>query len=184
MNYSLPESVEVQGKEYRIRSDYRAILDILTAMADPSLDDTEKAIAALCIFYPDIEEMPVDAHREALEKCNWFIDCGEETDTNGTKSPRLMDWEQDFPLIVAPINRVLGKEVRSLDYLHWWSWISAYYEIGGDCTFAQVVSIRDRLARHKKLSKDEKEWVSRNQSLVRIKTKYSEAEENLLKEWI
>ena len=38
-NQYLPTSVNVSGKEYNIRSDYRAILDICTALNDPELSD-------------------------------------------------------------------------------------------------------------------------------------------------
>lgn len=50
--WSLPTSVDVNGTEYGIRSDYRAVLDILTALTDNELDDHLKAEAALEIFYP------------------------------------------------------------------------------------------------------------------------------------
>ena len=43
-------------------------------------------------------------------------------------------------------NRVLGQEVRAAKYMHWWTFLAAYQEIG-ECTFAQIVRIRDRLAR-------------------------------------
>lgn len=45
--YSLPTSVEVDGTEYAIQSDYRAILDILVALTDRELDERDKAEAAL-----------------------------------------------------------------------------------------------------------------------------------------
>jgi len=50
------------------------------------------------------------------------------------RKAKLADWEQDFPLIVNPVNRVLGYEVRDCEYCHWWTFLSAYYEIG-DCLF-------------------------------------------------
>ena len=181
MIYDLPTSLEVGGKEYEIRSDYRAALDICVALSDPELEDREKAFIALTILYPDFDSIPQEHYKEAIEKCFWFINGGEE-DT-GPKTPQLVSWEQDFPLIVAPINRVLGKEIRSMEYLHWWSWLSAYMEIGGDCTFAQVVSIRDKQARHKTLDKVEKEWLKRNRHLVDFKRKYTQAEDELLKQW-
>lgn len=62
------------------------------------------------------------------------------------KSPKLVDWGQDFKLIVAPVNRILGLEARAEKYLHWWSFISAYYEIG-ECLFAQVIRIRRKRLR-------------------------------------
>ena len=65
-----------------------------------------------------------------------------------------MDGEQDFPFIVGPVNRVLGKEIRSLKYLHWWSFLSAYTEIG-DCTFQKIVSIRSKRAKGMRLEKGE-----------------------------
>lgn len=182
MIYDLPKSVDIAGLEYEIRSDYRAILDICMALLDPELDDRGKAAVAIEVFYPESEDIPPEHLQEAIDKCMWFINGG-QTDS-GQKSPRLVSWEQDFQYIVAPVNRVIGQEIRAMDYLHWWSFLSAYMEIGGDCTFAQIVSIRDKQARHKKLEKHEQEWLRRNRQLVEFKRKYTEADENLFKEWI
>lgn len=191
MIYDLPTSVEIGGAPYEIRSDYRPILDICIALADPELTDQERAEVALTIFYPSFDEIPVDCYEEAIKKCYWFIGCGEDEDTE-KKSPRLVDWKQDFKLIVSPVNRVLGREIRSVPYdyeentggFHWWSFIAAYYEIGGDCTFAQVVSIRDKLARKKTLDKSDREWYRKNKKLVDFKKKYTKADDDLLKRWI
>lgn len=183
MIYDLPTSVEIGGEEYEVRSDYRAILDILTALNDPELSKAEKFYVAMDIFYTDYDAIPADRQEEALKKCFWFIGGGKEDD--GKKpAPRLMDWEQDFPLIVAPVNRIMGREVRAVKYLHWWTFLSAYMEIGGDCTFAQVVGIRDKQARGKPLDKSEKEWLRRNRDLVDFKRKYTEADNEALKGWI
>ena len=181
MMYDLPTSVEVCGKRYAIRSDYRAILDICTALYDEELSENERAFTALHIFYPEIDGMPEEDYREALNQCFLFIDCGSREQRR--PSPRLMDWEQDFQYIVAPVNRVIGKEIRAEEYLHWWTFVSAYYEIG-DCTFAQIVRIRDRLQRGKPLDKQDREWYNKNRQIVDLKNKYTSAEEELLKQWI
>ena len=78
MNYELPTALEVGGREYQIRSDYRAALDICAALSDTELSEQDKAAAALCIFYPEIEEMPSEDWEEALERCFWFINGGED----------------------------------------------------------------------------------------------------------
>lgn len=93
-----------------------------------------------------------------------------------------MDWEQDFKYIVAPINRVTGTEIRSIEYMHWWTFIAAYYEIG-DCTFAQIVRIRDKKARGKPLDKTEQDWYRKNRNLVDLKTKYTQEDEETLRLW-
>ncbi len=112
MIYDLPETLTVMGEERPIRSDYRAALDICAALADPELTGREKTLAALCICYPRLEEIPPEGYQEALERCFWFLDGGEEAAQGSRPGPRLMDWEQDFSRIVAPVNRVLGREVR------------------------------------------------------------------------
>lgn len=184
MNYGLPTSVEIQGVEYAIRSDYRPILDICVGLSDPELNGQERAELALTIFYPDFKNMPPEHYEDAIKECLRFINGGEDEDQTQRNSPKLMDWEQDFSIVVSPINRVIGTEIRALDYLHWYTFLSAYYEIGGECTFAQVVSIRDKQARHKTLEKHEKEWLQRNRHLVEFKRKYTQAEDDLLKQWI
>ena len=121
--WSLPTSVDVNGTEYGIRSDYRAVLDILTALTDNELDDHLKAEAALEIFYPGFDEMPPGDYQEALNQCFRFIDRGQDRKEK-KHEPALMSWEQDFDIIIAPINRIAGCEVRALEYLHWYSFLS------------------------------------------------------------
>ena len=180
MTYDLPKRLAVCGSEYDIRSDYRAVLDICTALSEVELTDEEKAFVAFSIFYPAFEEMPPEHYREALTRCFWFINCGEEEQNRRT--PKLMDWEQDFRYIVAPINRVVGQEIREIPYLHWWSFISAYYEIG-DCLFAQIVRIRDKKAKGKPLDKEEQRFYRENRQMVDFKAKYTDAENEFLKLW-
>ena len=148
---------------------------------DQELDDQGKAIVALEIFYPDFDQMPPEHLEDALKRCFWFINCGNE-ETQTRKAPKLMDWEQDFQYIVAPVNRVLGQEIRAMEYLHWWSFISAYYEIG-DCLFAQIIRIRGQKARGKPLDKADREWYQQNRQLVDLKTTYTEREDAILKRW-
>ena len=181
MTYNLPMSLNVDGVTREIRSDYRVVLDIFEVLNDPDLEELEKTIATLTIFYPAWHEIPCQDYQEALEQCFWFINGGQsETHRRRTK---LMDWQQDFPLIIAPVNRALGFEAREPGrYLHWWTFLAAFKEIG-DCMFAQVVHIRDKKARGKALDKAEKEFYKNNRDLVDLRTKYSAAEKELFRMW-
>lgn len=180
MIWGLPTSVEVCGTEYSVRTDFRVILDILAASSDPELDGKEKAIVALAAFYLDFEDIPQEHYKDALQSCFRFINGDAEESQH--KAPRLVDWEQDYSLIIAPINRVLGYEARAVEYMHWWTYLAAYYEIG-DCTFAQVVRIRDMLARRKRLEKQDQEWYGKHRELVDFKRKYTSSENDFFKEW-
>lgn len=179
--WSLPKTADVNGTTYEIRSDFRAVLDILTALVDNELDEQDKAEAALTIFYPGFSEMPVENYQEALSQCFRFIDRGEEPKEK-KREPVLMSWEQDFDMIIAPINRVAGCEIRALEYAHWWTFLSWYSEIG-DCFFAQVVRIRDKKAHGKPLDKQDREFYRKNRDVIDLKTAYTEAEKDVLAAW-
>lgn len=184
--YSLPKTVEIDGEEHEIRYDFRVILEIMTMLKDDELTGEDKTEALLDMFYLAPER--IRNIQRAVEACFEFID---NSKRQNKKNPRLMDWEQDFEYIIAPVNRVLGFESRSVEYdpetntggVHWWTFLAAFMEIGGDCLYSQIVSIRDKQARKKKLEKYEKDWLKRNYDLVRLKTNYTEADEQLLKEW-
>jgi hypothetical protein len=181
MVYGLPTSLQVGGENLEIRSDFRVVLDIFEVLNDVELDAIEKSVAALMIFYPAFQDISLEDYQEALEKCFWFINGGQ--DETPQKGHKLMDWQQDFPLIIAPVNRALGFEAREPGrYLHWWTFLAAFKEIG-DCLFAQVVHIRDKKARGKTLDKAEQEFYRRNSDLVDLRTKYSTAEEELFRAW-
>lgn len=187
MGYGLPKSVEINGEEFPIRYDYRVILDIFEAINDPELNDGERALAVLQMFYPDF--VKIKDYDMAIKECLKFINGGKE-ETISKKQPRLVAWDQDFPYIVAPINRVLGYDIRSTEYdienntggLHWWTFLSAYMEIG-DCLFAQIVGIRDKKSKGKKLDKADQEFYRKNREIIDIKTHYTDAENDLVKAW-
>ena len=187
MGYGLPKSVNIGGEDFPIRYDYRVILDIIEAINDPDLNDEERALAVLQMFYPDFDR--IEDYDAAIRECLKFINGRKEEET-GKKQPQLVCWEQDFPYIVAPVNRVLGEEIRGVEYdieanaggLHWWTFLSAYYEIG-DCLFAQIVRIREKKAKGKKLDKSEQEFYKKNRDIIDIKRHYTEAEDDIIKAW-
>lgn len=189
MMWGLPTTVEVGGAEYAIRTDFRVILDIFEMLNDPELDHHDRAAGILEMFYLEPENIPVQLQQEAVDQFTWFQNGGR---TEPQKSgPTLVDWAQDYHLIIPPVNRAFGRDIREVPYdpahnaggLHWWTFLGAYSDLG-DCTFAHVVRIRDKKARGKQLDKEEKEWYRRNRDMVDIKAKYTETEDALLNEWI
>lgn len=171
--WELPTSIVVGGIDYEIRTDFRAVLDILKTFNDPDFENDEKWIVCLTILYIDFGNMPPQDYEEAIEKAIEFIDMGIKDD--GKKQPHVMDWEQDAPVIIPSVNRVLGKEIRAMQYLHWWTFLGAYMEIG-ESLFSQILSVRMKKAKGKKLEDWEREFYKENKTLVDLDVKYSEEE--------
>lgn len=178
--WELPTSIFIEDHEYAIRTDFRVVLDVLAAMNDPDLflpDATEdekemvKMDTMLQIMVIDYDHLPIEQQYVACVKLTEFIDCGSRED--GKNKPSLMDWQQDAQIIIPAINRIQGCEIRSLKYLHWWSFLGAYMEIG-ECLFAQVLHIRQKKQKHQKLEKWEKDFYNENKDLIVLKKKISE----------
>lgn len=186
MMYDLPTALEIDEVMHEIRSDFRVALDINAALNDPDLSETDKSRAVIKMLYPNYEMIRNTG--EALKKASWFLACGEDDDA-GRTNLKTMDWEQDFKLIIAPINRVLGYEARAIPYdlqtntggLHWWTFVAAYYEIG-ECAFANAVAIRNKLMKGKRLEKWEQEFYRENRKMIDLNAKTSSEEQALIDE--
>lgn len=187
MEYGLPKNVCIGGKEFEIRYDYRVILDIFEVLNDADLNDNARAYTVLNMFYMDFDSLT--DYGAAVKECFRFINGG-NIEENQKRRVQLMSWAQDFQYIVAPVNRVLGYEMRAINYdfaentggIHWWTFLSAYLEIG-DCLFAQIVRIRELKSKGKPLDKQDREFYRNNRDIIDLKVKVSDAENELIKQW-
>lgn len=185
--YTLPKEIIIDGKTFSIRNDgdYRVILDVIASMQDPELSDEERIIAALMIFYGDINDyndiLNLGDLETAVTEMNKFIDCGGD-DVGCNTHVKLIDWEQDEKLITSAINAVARTEIRALPYLHWWTFIGYYMAIG-ECALATIVNIRSKKAKGKKLEKYEQEFYRQNPQYFRWKTEQKQAELIISKIW-
>ncbi len=170
----LPEALAVGGKDYKIRTDYRDVLRIIQAFNDPELETREKLFVCLYILYEDFEDIPPDAYEEAYKQAVWFMDVGEDPE-EAKPAARVMDWEQDEKILFPAINTAAGYEVRSVPHLHWWTFMGYFMEIH-DGVFAQVLSLRQKRAKGKKLEKWEQEYWSSNKRLCVLHSKLTEEE--------
>lgn len=168
--WQLPTRTQLGDQHYDLRTDYRELLQIIDCLEDPDLPEIVRWLVALELFY---EQTVTAAHRQAaMEYLAWFLRGGAPEDAPG---PKLLDWQQDADAIVAGVNRVAGQEVRSLAYLHWWSFLSFFHGIG-EGQLSTLVTIRDKLARGKKLESWEKDFYRENKQKVDLKRRCSQAE--------
>ena len=174
--FELSEQVNIDGVAYKVRTDFRVILEIFIMLNDPDLTDGDKAEALLQMFYV---ERPIDT-TAAIDAFSSFVDPRPKRANN---RPSLVDWDVDFDLIAAAVNHVLGTECRALPYLHWRTFLGAYMEISSDSLFTHVINIRSKLKSGKKLEKWERRWYQKNRDLVDLPMKYSDTEKTLLEEW-
>lgn len=167
--WQLPRQAVIGGKEYEIHPDFRDILEIFGYLNDSELPEPFRWRIALALFYDG--EIPAEHRREAMEYLAGFIRYGMEE----KPGPRLLDWQQDAAAIISGVNAAAGQEVRSLPFVHWWTFLSWFSAIGQG-ELATVVAIRSKLARGQKLSDSEQDFYQQNREKVDLKPRYTAEE--------
>ena len=170
---ALPETLTVGGEDYPIRTDYRNVLQIFEAFQDPELTQEEKWIVAIYLMFADFScaddvlQAAQDGFNleEAMKQISWFISAG-QPEKQVLEKPTY-NWKQDEQIIFSAVNKVAGRETRELEYLHWWTFLGYFNEVG-EGTFSFIVRIRHKLNKGKKLEKHEKEFLAHNKELVRL----------------
>jgi Bacteriophage Gp15 protein. len=143
------------------------VLDCFSALNDIELDETERTLAVLIIFYENFESIDdiIKVENEVISKLIDgffdFIRCGNENKVTANTNYITLDWEGDAQMICSAVNKVAGTEIRALPYLHWWTFMG-YFAAVGESTLSTVVAIRLKILKGKKLEKHEQEFRREN----------------------
>lgn len=112
-----PEEIEVNGRRYKINTDYRIALACFKAINDSEISDKERFYAVLCLL------LGTDVKREdeelAFKKCEIFLRCGKETNQNHEEID--IDYWQDAGYINASFRSTYHINILKED-MHWWEY--------------------------------------------------------------
>lgn len=179
--YEIPTTVRIADKIYGITNDgdYRMVLDCFKALEDDELSASGRLLAALIIFYTDFNTV-LDVYsdpnlQELIQKMYEFFNCN-STSVGVKSNYKLVDWEQDSQLICSAVNKVANTEIRSVPYVHWWTFMG-YYTAIGECPISTIIHIRDKIVKGKKLEKHERDFKRDNPQYFAWRSKSVEANE-------
>jgi hypothetical protein len=185
--YELPTEIIIDGCPYSIRNkgDYRMVLDTFSVLEDEELEQQERIISALMIFYEDFDDVEdvvtCSNLEERVNQMYEFFNGDGQKKEKVKQTRKLIDWNNDSALICSAINHVSGKEIRLEPYIHWWTFLSYYMSVG-ESVLSTVVSIRDKLANSKSLEKWERDY--KNENPQYFNWKYKTADELDAEEWL
>jgi len=190
--YELQTSVKIGQASFGIRNkgDFRMVLDCFKALNDTELTENERIMACLIIFYEDFDSIDDILEHEAIisqleQEMAVFFDGGEKDLKSNTHNYKVMDWDKDSNLICSAVNNIAGKEIRALDYLHWWTFLG-YYTAIKECLLSEVITIRYKKASGEKLEKHERKFMQENPQYFNLdmrSTEQKEADEYIRKLW-
>ena len=148
--YEIPTTIVIDDREFPIRckGDYRMVLDCFSCLNDFDLTEQERTFGALIIFYEDFNDvedflgMDNELFNQLVKKMYNFMEC--EENPLHSMPYKTIDWNKDSQMICSAVNKVAHTEVRSIEYLHWWTFMGYFSEVG-ESVLSTVVSIHSYL---------------------------------------
>lgn len=147
-----PTSVEIDGREYALNTDYRVGLKCILAWEDQELTAREKTLVMLRLLY---KEIPPDTQK-ACELAVYFLNCGEEKEGESDfPARRVYSFAKDAKYIYSAIRQTHGIDLETVKYLHWWKFCYFFLDLDPDCMFQQMLHLRQQ-KQQGKLTKEER----------------------------
>lgn len=161
----LPETVDIDGIEYRINSDFRISILFELLMQDDELGKRQKLVQGLQLYYPEIPHNVT----MAVDKMIWFYRCGKETESgsHGSGSGRakqIYSFEHDDDYIYAAFLEQYGIDLQDIEELHWWKFRALFRGLSEDTEFVKIMGYRS-VKTTSNMSKEQREFYKKMQSI-------------------
>lgn len=161
----LPETVEIDGAEYRINSDFRISILFELLMQDDELGKRQKLVQGLQLYYPEIPHNVT----MAVDKMIWFYRCGKETGNGGHgsgsgRAKQIYSFEYDDDYIYAAFLEQYGIDLQDIEELHWWKFRALFRGLSEDTEFVKIMGYRS-VKITSEMSKEQREFYKKMQSI-------------------
>lgn len=161
----LPETVDIDGIEYRINSDFRISILFELLMQDDELGKRQKLVQGLQLYYPEIPHNVT----MAVDKMIWFYRCGKETGNGGHgsgsgRAKQIYSFEYDDDYIYAAFLEQYGIDLQDIEELHWWKFRALFRGLSEDTEFVKIMGYRS-VKITSEMSKEQREFYKKMQSI-------------------
>ena len=178
----LPSSVKIDGTEYEINSDFRTSVLFSLLMEDDNLNEEEKVLQALNLYYPVVP----DNLEEAIEQIKWFYSCGKLDNPIGNKkvrasSKKVFDFEVDANYIYSAFMSQYNIDLQDIEELHWWKFKALLEGLKEDNKLSKIIEYRS-VDLSKIKDKEQRKFYKDMQKQYSL-NKESKEDLKLLEEW-
>ena len=142
---SYPQFAEVNGKRYKINTDFRVAIECNEIGFDESICDYERALAIIYKIFGDEGLSDNENHEKLLELATKFLSCGKELDKE-QKGEIDMDFVEDMDYIEASFMSDYNIDLANVE-MHWWKFYNlinglSNSEMGNCCVLNRIRNLR------------------------------------------
>lgn len=172
----LPDTIIIDDKEYEINSDFRISILFELLMQDGSIEEDNKIILALKLYYPTI---PKNINL-AIDKMLWFYRCGKDITSQkgngkGKSVTRIYSFDYDDDYIYAAFLDQYKIDLQDIENLHWWKFKAMFKSLKEDNEIVKIMGYRS-MDTSKVKDKDQKAYYNKMKKLYEIPISNDERE--------
>lgn len=172
----VPNTVNIDGEEYKINSDFRYSILFELLMQDKTLSDKEKTVNALSLYY---SVCPKNIN-EAINQMLWFYRGGKDIELSkgkgkGKSDIQIYSFEHDDDYIYAAFMDQYRIDLQDIEYLHWWKFKAMFKSLREDNEIVKIMGYRS-VDLSKIKDKEEKAYYRKMKELHKIPVSQSEKE--------
>lgn len=141
-----PEYAKVNGKTYKINTDFRVAIECNEIALDKSINDFERSLAIIYKLFGEEGLNDFENHEKLQEIALKFLSCNKETPKD-TSEPD-MDYIEDEGYIRSSFKYDYKYDPYEKKYIHWWEFYNdlcnlSNSEMGSCCILSRIRNIRN-----------------------------------------
>ena len=175
MNY--PQYVEVNGRKYKINTDFRYAIECNRIANDYTIGDFERGLGVICVLFGSEGLDHKEDYEMLLKMAKKYLLCGKELEDTGEDPD--MDYEQDMDYIEASFMSDFHIDLAN-EEMHWWKFNKlinglSNSELGNCCVLNRVRNLRNFDLKNIKDSKEREKIKKAKESVALHKKPKKEA---------
>lgn len=140
-----PKYVEVNGRKYKINTDFRYAIKCNKIANDETIGDFERALGILCTLFGEESLNHQEDYNRLLELAKKYLCCGKELEN--TKEEPDMDYVEDYDYIITSFQSDYSINLDE-EEMHWWKFYKllgglSNSELGNCCILNRVRNLRN-----------------------------------------
>lgn len=144
MNY--PKFAKIDGKTYKINTDFKIAIECNRIAQDESIGDLERALAIIYKLFGEEGINTPDHYEKLLEMAKKYLLCGKEYDAEANEKPD-MDFIEDYSYITTSFMSDYNIDLDNTE-MHWYKFTDlmnglSNSELGNCCVLNRIRNLRN-----------------------------------------
>lgn len=166
-----PQYVEIDGKQYKINTDFKVAIECNRIAEDETIGDLERSLAIIYTLFGDEGINKPSHYEKLLDMAKMYLLCGNEYDEELNEKPD-MDFIEDYSYISTSFLSDYHIDLDNCE-MHWWKFMDlmnglSNSELGDCCILNRIRNLRNFDLKDIKDVK-EKEKIRKAQKQVALK---------------